>query len=470
MHALDAALTLALLAPGSATEELLAQRADSARALPARDAATADVGDLAATTAPPWNPPRAVPRRRAWEQVILFPQRVATLPLSGLGRLTEAMLFELEDAGILERHVREPKPPRRLTLRLAPSGIPDGAGPGVRATAAADVFRGVMRSDLSVSHAATVRHYHDTRIAIQGLLGDTEYRNTWRPQDRFYGPGPDSREQDLARYGEHQEHVRTGLVHRWNHREPPPGAAPDEQGDPRTWASAWIGPRRTTITSGREPDDPSIEQRFSGVVGSTFNRRLGHLVYGASFASDWRRGAPHWTRGWRVLIELQRFDPARGVLALGMTGEPVAQFSRAVVELETGFSFMRDPRTIRFLGRIVDQGVTAGREHMAVSDLASLGGRSGLAGFPPGRFHDLDLAHVRVSWIFPLARRLEIDLHGETGAVFGNLWTDSNLSRYRQSFGVALRGRKNEGPVGAIGFDASAEGVRLRYALGNPDR
>lgn len=470
MHALDAALTLALLVPGSGTAEWLAQRTDSARVVRALGAAAPDVDDLGATTAPPWNPPRPVPRRRAWEQVILFPQRVATLPLSGLGAAADWTLLQLEEEGLLERRVREPKPPRPVTLRLAPSGIPDGAGPGVRGTASVDVFRSLLRSDLSVSHAATVRHYHDTRVAIQGLQGTIEYRNTWRPQDRFYGFGPNSREDNRVRYAEHQELVRASLVNRWNRREPPPDAAPGERGDPRTWVSAWIGPRRTTIGTGRESDDPSIEQRFPALVGGTFGRRLGHLVYGASFASDWRRGAPHWTRGWRVLIEAQRFDVARGVLALGMRGEPVALFTRTVIELETGFSFMRDPRTIRLLGRIVDQGVSAGREHMAVSDFASLGGRSGLAGFPPGRFTDLDLAHVRVSWVFPLARRLEIDLHGESGAVFGNLWTDSNLSRYRQSFGVALRGRKNEGPVGAIGFDASSEGVRLRYALGNPDR
>ena len=37
-----------------------------------------------------------------------------------------------------------------------------------------------------------------------------------------------AREEDRTRYAEHQEHVRSALVHRWNHRDPGPGAAPGE--------------------------------------------------------------------------------------------------------------------------------------------------------------------------------------------------------------------------------------------------
>jgi hypothetical protein len=167
-----------------------------------------------------------------------------------------------------------------------------------------------------------------------------------------------------------------------------------------------------------------------------------------------------------VLLESQRFDAARGPLALGLHGAPIAQFTRTLVEFETGFSFMHDPRTVRFLGRVVDQGISAGRDRMAIIDYPSFGGRDGLAGFDQGRFHDVDLVLTRVSYVFPLVRRFEMDVHVESGAMVGDLWNDLRPDRFRQSAGVALRGRTNNHPIGAVGFDVAADGARFRFTLG----
>src|SRR6185436_8170941 len=140
--------------------------------------------------------------------------------------------------------------------------------------------------------------------------------------------------------------------------------------------------------------------------------RLENFVYGGRYASDWRIGMPHWSEGWRMVAELERFDKPVSWLTLHTT-DASAQFTRARLELETGVSKMRDPRSIRVLGRIVDQTISNNRDRTQLYDLSTLGGRFGLWGFGPGRFHDIDLVLGRVSYVFPLMRRMEMDFHFE---------------------------------------------------------
>ena len=124
------------------------------------------------------------------------------------------------------------------------------------------------------------------------------------------------------------------------------------------------------------------------------------------------------------------------------------------------------PRTIRLMVRVIDQSVGSDRDHFLISDMARLGGRDGLAGFGPGRFHDLDLIHSRLMYVFPLARLFEFEVHSEWGAVYPDVWKDARFSTLKSSFGLSLRARSDAAPRGAVGFDVSSEGVRIRYALG----
>src|SRR5215471_8189383 len=55
-----------------------------------------DARSLAATTAPPWNPPEPLDPRRGWERMMLMPGHLLTLPLAGLGRMTESTLNFVE--------------------------------------------------------------------------------------------------------------------------------------------------------------------------------------------------------------------------------------------------------------------------------------------------------------------------------------------------------------------------------------
>src|SRR4030095_14126919 len=75
---------------------------------PPRAAATRTSGDSAASVSSgspasssgvPWNPPGAMSTRHPWEQVVLLPGRIVSLPLSGLGYITRHSVLYLEDTG-----------------------------------------------------------------------------------------------------------------------------------------------------------------------------------------------------------------------------------------------------------------------------------------------------------------------------------------------------------------------------------
>jgi hypothetical protein len=123
-------------------------------------------------------------------------------------------------------------------------------------------------------------------------------------------------------------------------------------------------------------------------------------------------------------------------------------------------------RTVRFQARVIDQQVNSHPERFLTSDLSMLGGRQGLAGFDQDRFEDLDLAAFRTSYIFPIARRLELDLHSDWGGVYRDVWKDATFGSVHSSFGIAMRGVYALGPIASIGLDFSREGMRVNYTVG----
>jgi hypothetical protein len=452
-------------APGASSEAAPSARDDGTHASGSAlvIAATA-ADDLGPSSDPPWNPPRPTPRRRTWEQVVLLPQRIVTLPLTAIGMATDRTLTFLDDRSIPARLVNVSRElPRRYGAGLGVASLGDRTGIGVKLNARATFLPGRFRNSMTITHSATTEHYHDTEMRLFGKPFGLEYRYQWRPQERFNGIGMDAREVDLAGYAVHVEHLRTNLGIYWNKGE----AGSD---DSRTQLVTWLGPRSVVTLDGREPGTTSVRSRFPEIVSSTLGRTYEQMTYGIRFTSDWRMGRPRWWEGWRVLIESERFDRPWGGLAF-KTERGGTQFTRTTIEMEGASSFGREPRTIRFLGRLEDRGVNAGAERMEIFDLAALGGRAGLRGFEPGRFHDFDLFLGRVSYLFTLVRRIELDLHVETGAVFSNVWKNSRLDQFEQSAGLAIRGRTPaQKMAGAFGFDFCREGIRIRYTVGNPDR
>jgi hypothetical protein len=441
----------------AATDSLSAQNTISAAPLAATPAGRA-ASDLAATTAPPWNPPSALPRRRMWERIVLLPQRIATLPLSAVGWAAEHALTAVEPyAYTIHRAAPGDTSQTRFRMAISPSRFDERTPFCGQIEARSTLLKG--RADLVVAHTASTRHYHDTAVQLPGLL-TFDYHYRWRPRDLFYGVGMRTFEDDVTTFGTGVHQGRAILAYAWNR---------ESGGRPRSNLVGWIGPRTLVTRRGHEPGDPSIELGFPDVVSETLDRRLLHATYGVRMVRDWRVGTPHWGTGWRAVMETERFDVAKGVLAAGFSGARGAQFTRSTILLETGISFMHDPRSIRLLGRFVDTGLSGGRDRMAVIDLPSLGGDAGLGGFRPGRFHDLDLIHARFTYVFPLLQKVEAEMHVESGAVLGDLWHDFQIDRMEQSWGFSVRPRSRYQLLGSLGFDFSRESTRLRWMIGNPD-
>jgi hypothetical protein len=415
------------------------------------DATTADAtraGSLAATTSAPWEPEQPIADAEAWETALRMPGRIATLPLSGLGYLAERTLIAVEDANLIPRAVYLFAIAPQAGLTVGPASLGDRTGFGVSAHLALPW----IRRYLTANWDGSTLEYNRTRVAARYGPARLDYAYEWRPRERFFGVGPGSSDALATTYASQSQSVRLALAQR---------LAPSD-GRWRLDLAGWAGPRETIARRGREPGTPSIEEGYTEYQ-SVLNHRIEHFAYGARVALDGRRGVPRWSRGARVAAEVERFDRPVEALALRTT-HTAYRFTRVGLEFEGGLSFRRDPRTFRLALRVVDD-VPDGSFTFLPSDLASLGG-SRLAGFEPGRFHDVDSALGRLSYLFPIATRLEIDLHVEAGNVYGDVWHDAGLDRLEHSYGIALRPRADNAVLGALGVDWSREAVRIRFSVG----
>jgi hypothetical protein len=410
---------------------------------------------LAPTTAPPWNPDAPVPARRPWEQVVNFPGRVLSLPLLGVGRLVEPVLTYGEASGWVPTSVEaRPQTSRRTRWAVSAPHLGGRAGFGGSLELRQRVLQG---TELGVRYAGTVKDYTGTFVRLTGRPLGLVYGNTWRPQERFFGIGAGTPSSGLSSYASSAEFVRLEAT-----SEKPP----DAYFKARTALAGWVETRYQVLRTGREPNVPSWELEYPELASRVLDHQVEHLVYGVSLLNDGRAGAPHWSHGTRLMASAERHDAPLPGLALHVGSATGAQFNRYTLEGETGTSFGRNPRTLRLMARVVDQSITSGADRMLMTDLSTLGGTTGLAGFTQGRFYDVDLLHVKASYIFPLSRRLEMDVHSEWGSVYGDVWQDAKFTHLENSYGVSLRAVYFTGPFASLGLNFSHEGARISYSLG----
>jgi hypothetical protein len=403
-----------------------------------------------------------MPRREAWERTVLLPGRIVSLPLSLLGRATDRALLFGEQTNRIPTGVNPTGIKGSSTgLLIRPPALGGRAGFGAAVEVREPVLDGRMKTTLRARYAATVRNYNATLIEAAGQPLTVRYGYDWRPEEHFYGTGPGSSRLGVSDYATQSEYVRAVVEHAWR-----PSGAPSPGMPDGTRVALWTESRDQITVAGRESGVPSYDLAFPDIAAGTLGRRVDHLIYGASLSVDGRAGIPHWTHGGRVMLSAERHDAPVEALALRVGSPKGAQFNRYEMQAETGFSFLRDPRTVRLMARVVDQSIGSGGEHLLPSEMATLGGGDGLGGYGSGRFHDRDLLLTRASYVFPIARRLELDVHSEWGAVYPDVWKDARLDRLNNSYGVSLRGRYEVGLLAALGFDFSREGMRLTYALG----
>jgi hypothetical protein len=419
--------------------------ADTARADPQ--------ADLGPTTAPPWNPPQPESSQRLWESVLQLPGRIVTLPLSALGYGTRTYLLFVEGNNVVPRTVAVFASRPRIGVYAIPASLGDHTGTGVAFVVRPPQLHGILGGELS----ASTQHYHRTRVQLAlGPFG-AEYLYEWRPRDQFYGPGPDSREADLSEFAVQDQGLRAQLEWPPRHLKQPP---------PRAQVTGYVGTRQLVMRHSRG-NEPSFEEVFPAIGASQLDEQAENLTSGVRGYVDTRDGEPHWTHGVRIEAQVDYFGSSTTkALAFESASSDAPEFTRYHGGVFTGFSFMRDPRTIRLSLRGSHQDVAHGAGAMRIYDLAGLGGSRGLYGFEPGRFYDLDMVVGQLSYIFPLAQHFELDVHTELGNVYRDVFEAPTWNSLRQSYGVQLRPRSNSSPLGFVGVDWSNEAVRFRFSIG----
>lgn len=432
----------------------------------AAGAASAAIPDdsLATTTAAPWNPPHALAARRPWERALDFPGRVVSLPFVVVGAGVHRTLEWIEDRHLVAlRPITAPpdgsvRPVRQVTFNAPHLGDRAGVGGGVILRTPATTARAPA---LSVRYAATVHDYNSTAVTASRGPFSLQYGYDWRPQMQFFGLGPGSSDAVATDYAAQDEFVRAAatftLPRDSSHAQPP---------SPPVELRVWAGPRAEVMRRGREIGRASYETVFPDLGAATLDRRVENFVWGGGVTLDSRAGTPHWSRGGRVRVDVERMDEPIHALALHAAGGDMPSATRLVADAEGGISFFRDPRTLRLRVRVADLTLDRHPERFLISDLSRLGGREGLAGFTPGRFVDRDALLGKAMYVFPLSRLFEMDLHGEWGAVYHDVWRDATFGSLEHSYGFAFRGRSDTGPHGSIGLDFSREGARINYAWG----
>ena len=439
---------------------LLVAAADSASVHPT--VSGPNTADLGPTSAVPWNPPRPLPSRGVWEQALLLPGRIASLPLVAIGASLDHSLYFVENTALIGKVTYVGRDlPKRFGVSLKPAQLGDRTGLGAAVKLRTPFLGGPFKNLATAELSASTRHYNSTLVTLHGHSALLQYGYEWRSQDRFHGVGIHSSVDSTSSYAMQSEFVRALAQWGW--------AGETKTLNPRVMVTLWGGPRNVTTRNGREVDKLSFDVRFPVLGTALLNRQVEHFIYGGSFSSDWRVGEPHWSQGWRVLLSAERFDRPIKAMALRVGTPRGAQFTRYVAETETGFSFYRAPRTVRFLVRLMNQDVSSDGDRFLISDMARLGGHQGVAGFEAGRLHDVDLVLTRVTYVFPLGRRLEMELHSEWGGVYSDVWEDAKLSTLKNSVGLSLRGVFHNSAFGSLGVDISPEGTRLRYSVGRAE-
>ncbi len=433
-----------------------------------RDSTATD--PLAALNAPAWIPERPVRPAETWESVLRAPGYLVSLPFRWLGRATESGLLYVEDENLVPILVSRLALPRALGLAALPASLGDRTGLGAGLTFSPPV----VGRHLALEASASTRGYNRDRVG--GFAGPLRvlYVSEWRPRERFVGLGMDADADAKSAYATRSQALRLIAVYPYRRGGPAmlqtvdgvvvhPTAPRDEP--LRTQLAVWAGPQVTKMTTGRDPDDPSLEVLFPEFAASMLGRRTERLVYGVRISHDARHGRPHWTGGWRAAFEAERHDRPIRAFALEDAHTGGRSFTRLSWEAEGGFSFGRDPRTVRLLLRAVDQRPDRAGGALWIPDLESLGGHAGLAGFGAGRFHDVDLALARLGYILPLGKNLEFEWRFEAGGVFPDLVV-LRPDRLETSYAGLLRLRTDQGMMASAGLAWSHESIRFKFSIG----
>jgi hypothetical protein len=385
--------------------------------------------------------------------------------------MAERFMIYLDESGARDRALTAGERSKQLGVVALPAAFGDHTGVGGELRWSPPLLQRRVRIDLN----ATTSQYNGERVT--GFLGPlgAVYTSEWHPRELYFGPGLTAPRSGESAYGERTQSAKLMLSWGWQGFD----SAKAQPSEPlmfsdrvrlrgrlhRTWVSAWAGPHEEKVTNGRDPDSPSFEVLHPVEAAGSLNKGVEYFAYGMGLSNDARYGNPRWSSGWRASVEAERFDKSIPALAFNDAHTGARSFTRLTYHAETGVSFGLDPRTLRLALTAVDQMIDASGGTFLICDLRTLGSGAGLAGFEYGRFSDIDLVLAKLTYLFPLVKILEFELHAESGGVYPEL-SQARIETFKHSIGAALRLRTTTAMLGALGCDWSPEQARVWFAVG----
>lgn len=378
------------------------------------------------------------------KKIARFPLRVATLPLWVLDRGLYHGMILVDEKKLIPRAVFVQR--RLAELGIAPQigGAGDGAGFG--GGVAWSFYRGPVRPTLSVSGSVKGYQDHGFELDFSEIFDDkldvvagVRYRS--RPQEDFFGLGPESREQNRTSYNLEQTLASLDV-------EAAVAGAVTVAGQ--------VELSNNNVSGGRDEAFPSTERVFSAAAVPGLGTGAELVTADLSFVLDGRDYPGDATSGGLIQVFAgvgedtggAAFDywhygaEARGFLALLGRGNRFGPRSVLALRVRGDFNQPRNGGTVPFFR------------------MPHVGGSSSLRGFREFRFYDRHAVVANFEYRWRIQALLEAVLFLDEGQVFDRIG-DLELGSFRESYGGGIRVAFRHNTFFRVEIGRSSEDTRL---------
>ena len=302
--------------------------------------------------------------------------------------------------------------------------------------------------------------------AIYGVEGDDYVHYAYaryhhKPQEDFYGTGPDSREDAEAIYGL-DEVLVGGLFGRSLGNNLTLGTHASVRADRFVQGTAEGG---MPHVSDRFPEAAGVGRDVTYVMIGSFveydSRDVpGDRAYGQRFAPTedrLRRLSLDATSGLYLSSQITHHLDA---------GYDRFSFTRFSIDLQEYFSIDEGTHHGVALRQFASFTHTSGDQKVPFYRLQSVGGSESLRGYTTGRFRDYNVLLTNAEVRCQVWHWLDMAVFGDAGHVFRR-FDDLGADTIRGNVGVGFRLRTDEGTAARLEFARGTEGTRMTLELGS---
>lgn len=296
------------------------------------------------------------------------------------------------------------------------------------------------------------------------LLAYAFGRHMHRPQEDFYGIGPQTEEDDRANY--RRDETLVGGVVGWRPRD----GAPFYAG---THASVMLN----RLGAGTDDDYPTVRGLFDEAVIPGLNDNADYVIFGAFAEYDQRDLVPIRGFGRRFSPAATRLrglslDARRGYYVVGEAAYHVdvanndLDFFRADAEAQQYVPIRGGFQSLAFR-QFVTYTWPQGNDVVPFYLLPTLGGENTLRGYDNFRFHDRGALLLNAEYRWQVWHFLDLAAFLDTGQVFGTA-DEITTDAFATSWGVGARFRlARQRTVARLEWARSEEGTQVFFSIGS---